>query len=126
MSEFTINLLEKILDTKDSEKFKNGIRNFMVPMVEYVEDGESPEDVMTRLRFLLHMFAVPTAIALDIAIKERSHKSTSLQLSEKYYKEVNEILELLHKASEKARKKEKEMEEALATMEKTLNDLGLD
>lgn len=102
-----VTFLESLLDeTIIPQSEKTMLKNVIVPALEYIEGGNTPKEVMTRMRQLMHVFGIPSAIAITGAIENESYDKAALLLSEKYYHSTKQILAVLKQANKEIKEKE--------------------
>ena len=97
-TQLAITLINTLLDTKDMPKdMRILLRDMTGPALEYIGNGSSPKDVMTRVTNLKLVMQIPIALGIHMSIHPDSYDEVALNFGERDYNELKELLAILTK-----------------------------
>ena len=95
-TKLAITLLNTILDIKEMPKdMKILLRDMAGPAIEYIGNGSTPKDIMTRVQKIRLVMQVPIAIGIHMSIHPKSYTEVALALGTKDFSELTELLKIL-------------------------------
>lgn len=94
----SVQFLSLLLDAEMSQEKKTAIRNIFTPVIEYIEQAETPPEVIDRAYNVISIIAAPLAIALHSSIKPEAFNRNVLAMTEHQYKTIQEVLSVMAEA----------------------------
>lgn len=103
METIAVSLLEGILNIPDdnvSQETKTVIRNLMIPVLEYIDDAETPPETIKRAYLATSLLVIPIALAIDKAIRpvKEAKAMVMLSLAQKFAGELEQVVLLLDRS----------------------------